>query len=265
MDNRNRNILFGLFAAVLALSVAAAVVFLMITENEAGIHNSEKMRLETYMLADELRQSSDDLTRMARLYTVTGDARYKDYFETILDIRSGAAPRPERYGGIYWDLVVDTGQKPRGDGKRASLMDLATTSGYTGAETALFVEAERNSLALAELEHAALDVEPSVDEAVALAVMAAIEDEDVENLLSGGLSEATFALHGAEYNRRKAEVMRPIDRLLASLDVRHDQAVNDGESTRYTLTPILLAALGLAALLSVGAIVWMAVSFRRGG
>ena len=241
MDNRNRNILFGLFAAVLALSVAAAVVFLMITENEAGIHDSERERLATYMLADELRQSSDDLTRMARLYAATGDARYKDYFETILDIRSGAAPRPERYGGIYWDLVVDTGQKPRGDGKRASLMDLATTSGYTGAETALFVEAEDNSDALAELEEEA---------------MAAVA--------AGDLARANDLLNNAEYNRRKADVMEPIDRLLVSLDARHDQAVNDGESTRYTLTPILLAALGLAALLSVGAIVWMAVSFRRG-
>ena len=241
MDNRNRNILFGLFAAVFALSVAAAVVFLMITENEAGIHDSERERLATYMLADELRQSSDDLTRMARLYAATGDARYKDYFETILDIRNGVAPRPERYGGIYWDLVVDTGQKPRGDDKRASLMDLATTSGYTGAETALFVEAEDNSDALAELEEEA---------------MAAVA--------AGDLARANDLLNNAEYNRRKADVMEPIDRLLMSLDVRHDQAVNDGESTRYTLTPILMAALGLTALLSVGAIVWMAVSFRRG-
>ena len=242
MDNRNRNILFGLFAAVLVLSVAAAVVFLMITENEAGIHNSEKMRLETYMLADELRQSSDDLTRMARQYAATGDARYKDYFETILDIRNGAAPRPERYGGVYWDLVADTGQPPRGDGESVPLLDLAEASGYTGAETALFLEAEDNSDALAELEEEA---------------MAAVA--------AGDLARATDLLNNAEYNRRKAEVMRPIDRLLASLDVRHDQAVNEGESTRYTLTPILLAALGLAALLSVGAIVWMAVSFRRGG
>ena len=241
MDNRNRNILFGLFAAVLALSVAAAVVFLMITENEAGIHNSEKMRLETYMLADELRQSSDDLTRMARQYAATGDARYKGYFETILAIRNGAAPRPERYGGVYWDLVADTRQPPRGDGSSVPLLDLATTSGYTGAETALFVEAEDNSDALAELEEEA---------------MAAVA--------AGDLARADDLLNNAEYNRRKADVMEPIDRLLVSLDVRHDQAVNDGESTRYTLTPILLAALGLAALLSVGAIVWMAVSFRRG-
>ena len=241
MDNRNRNILFGLFAAVFALSVAAAVVFLMITENEAGIHDSERERLATYMLADELRQSSDDLTRMARQYAATGDARYKDYFETILDIRNGAAPRPERYGGVYWDLVADTGQSPRGEGASVPLLDMATESGYTGAESALFLEAEDNSDALAELEEEA---------------MAAVA--------AGDLARATDLLNNAEYNRRKAEVMRPIDRLLVSLDHRYSQAADDGESTRYTLIPILLAALGLAALASVGGIAWTAMASRRG-
>ena len=241
MDNRDRNILFGLFAAVVVLSVAAAAVFLMITENEAQIHNAEKERLATYMLADELRQSSDDLTRMARQYAATGDARYKDYFETILDIRNGAASRPERYGGVYWDLVADTGQPPRSAAAGVSLMSLAEKAGYTGDEIVLFLEAENNSDALAELEEDA---------------MAAVA--------AGDLARAGDLLNNAEYNRRKAEVMKPIDELLVSLDVRHDQAVNDGESTRYTLTPILLAALGLAALLSVGAIVWMAMGLRRG-
>lgn len=241
MDNRNRNILFGLFAAVFALAVAAAVAFMMITENEAGIHDSASERLATYMLADELRQSSDDLTRMARQYAATGDARYKDYFETILDIRNGAAPRPERYGGVYWDLVADTGQSPRGEGASVALLDMATASGYTGAESALFLEAEDNSDALAELEEDA---------------MAAVA--------AGDLSRATDLLNNAEYNRRKAEVMRPIDRLLVSLDHRYSQAADDGESTRYTLIPILLAALGLTALLSVGGIAWTAMASRRG-
>ena len=265
MDNRNRNILIGLIGAVLALSVAAVAAFLMIDGNGTESRDSERERLTTYMLADELRQSSDDLTRMARLYTVTGDARYRDYFERILDIRNGAAPRPERYGGIYWDLVVDTGQPPRNAGASVSLMDLATNAGYTDDETALFAEAERNSLALAELEHAALDVAPSFEEEIALSIIAAVGDEDVESLLSGDLSGAMHALHGAEYNRRKAAVMEPIDRLLVSLDDRHNQAAVDGESTRGALTLILLATLGLTALLSGVAIVWTAMAFRRGG
>ena len=240
MDNRNRNILFGLFAAVFALAVAGVVVFLMIGSNEASSRYSASERLETYMLADELRQSSDDLTRMARQYAATGDARYKGYFETILDIRNGAAPRPERYGGVYWDLVADTGQPPREAGESVSLLDLATASGYTGAETALFLEAEDNSDALAELEEEA---------------MAAVA--------AGDLARATDLLNNAEYNRRKAEVMRPIDRLLVSLDDKYSRAADDGASARGALIPIMLAALGLTALVSVGAIAWTAMAFRR--
>ena len=46
------------------------------------------------MLADELLQSSDDLTRMARSYVITGDIKYKRYFGEIYDIREGKQPRP---------------------------------------------------------------------------------------------------------------------------------------------------------------------------
>ena len=267
MDNRNRNIILALFAAVVALSVAAAVVFLMTTENEAQIHNAETARFASHALADELRQSSDDLTRMARLYTVTGDERYKGYFQTILDIRNGDAPRPERYGGIYWDLAVADGALPPGRSAGArteSLRNLAEAAGYTSDDLALFDEAERNSLDLAELEDAALDVEPSVEEMVVLSIMSTLADEDVETMLNS-LDGAAYALHGAEYNRRKADVMRPIDELLVTLDERHTQDVSDGESTRYTLIPILLGALGLAALAGIGGVAWTLMAFRRGG
>ena len=242
MDNRNRNIFFALFAAVLALSIIAAAVFLMITENEAAIHDAETSRFASYALADELRQSSDDLTRMARQYAATGDARYKGYFDAILDIRNGNAPRPERYGGVYWDLVADSGQPPRGAEASVSLIDMAAGLGYTSAETALFRAAMDNSNALAELE----------EEAMAAAA-------------SGDFARAGELLNNSEYNRRKAAVMKPIDDLLVALDERHTEEADDGASTRYALIPILLGALGLAALAGIGGIVWTFMAARRGG
>ena len=42
---------------------------------------------------------------MARMYVVTGEPRYATWFEEILAIRNGTAPRPERYDLVYWDLV----------------------------------------------------------------------------------------------------------------------------------------------------------------
>lgn len=60
----------------------------------------------SYQLADELRQSSDDLTRMARTYAVTGNEKYQKFFNRILTIRNGETPRPQDYNDIYWDLVT---------------------------------------------------------------------------------------------------------------------------------------------------------------
>ena len=62
------------------------------------------MLYEVITYAEQLRDSSDELTHFARTYVVTGDARYKDSYFDVLHIRQGTLPRPERYYGPYWDL-----------------------------------------------------------------------------------------------------------------------------------------------------------------
>ncbi|PXA03576.1 hypothetical protein DDZ13_11385 [Coraliomargarita sinensis] len=52
------------------------------------------------------RQTSDDLTKFARMYVETGDDRFRCYFNKILEIRNGELPRPEHYDRAYWDLVL---------------------------------------------------------------------------------------------------------------------------------------------------------------
>ncbi|HJX31225.1 MAG TPA: hypothetical protein VJ624_05160 [Thermodesulfobacteriota bacterium] len=41
------------------------------------------LSLQSYTLADELRQSSDDLTRFARIYVATGDPKYEQFIGTF--------------------------------------------------------------------------------------------------------------------------------------------------------------------------------------
>ena len=62
--------------------------------SELQTKNAHTTQLRSFVLADELRQTSDDLTRMARLYVATGNPIYKDYYQEILDVRDGKAPRP---------------------------------------------------------------------------------------------------------------------------------------------------------------------------
>ena len=56
------------------------------------------------LLADELRQSSDDLTRLVRSFVVAGEKRFIDQFRATLAIRNGERPRPDNYHRIYWDF-----------------------------------------------------------------------------------------------------------------------------------------------------------------
>ena len=66
---------------------------------------SEDHRYRSLLLAGELFQSSEDLTRMARTYVTTGNPIYKHYFFDILDIREGIKPRLQNYPNTYWHLA----------------------------------------------------------------------------------------------------------------------------------------------------------------
>lgn len=45
-----------------------------VRQTQAQVSLASAARYQSTILADELRQSSDDLTRLARTYVVTGDA-----------------------------------------------------------------------------------------------------------------------------------------------------------------------------------------------
>ncbi len=110
-----RATLLAIFGVCVALLAGLGYVFSLQAWVHREIAATESRRYESYKLADELRQTSDDLTRMARTYVVTGDPIYEQYFQDILAIRNGQKPRPRNYGGIYWDLVSKERPRPTPD------------------------------------------------------------------------------------------------------------------------------------------------------
>ena len=76
----------GLTTIILILT--SLIILLYLNQNQ--LYENQNRKFESYLLADELRQSSDDLTRLMRTYAVTGDEKYKDYFFAVLDIRNAA-------------------------------------------------------------------------------------------------------------------------------------------------------------------------------
>ncbi|KQU83875.1 hypothetical protein ASD00_33780 [Ensifer sp. Root31] len=151
-------------------------------------------KYRSYLLADGLRQSSDDLTRLVRTYAETGDASFKNQYNAVVEIRNGTRPRPEDYHRIYWDFVASGETKPRPDGVAISLNDLMKQAGFTDEEFALLDEAAKRSDALIKLETEAMDL---VDHVATLGLTAQ--------------RKATQMLNSPDYHRYKAEIMKPVD------------------------------------------------------
>ena len=60
-----------------ALASALIVVFSVYMDAEKQVDHANELRYRSRLLAGELRQSSDDLTRMVRTYVLAGNPAYK--------------------------------------------------------------------------------------------------------------------------------------------------------------------------------------------
>jgi len=234
-----KNTLFLMFATSAVLMAAILFTFFLIVSNEGEIAAAENRRLESYKLADELRQTSDDLTRMARTYVVSTDPRYLAYFKRIVDIRDGAAPRPVDYDTIYWDFVIATGQKPRPDEEPAALEALMREMNFTADEFALLRQAQNRSDGLIELEERAMN-----------AVQGRYPDEKGDFVIEDkpDFLLARELVHGDAYHDNKAEIMEPINEFFGKVNTRTTAEVAALRTQGNRLT-VLAVGLMLAAVM----------------
>jgi len=243
-----------------ALSTTLVVILLMLgmggimawmVGNQSKILSAQERRYESYRLADELRQSSDDLTRLARTYVTTGDARYESHYWTVLNIRNGTAPRPLEYGRIYWDFMAVDGVKPRPDGKVIALRQLMEDQGFTEAEFAKLKEAQDNSDGLVKIETIAMN-----------AVKGLFDDGNGSYSKKGEPNPelARKLMNSREYHLEKARIMRPIDEFFVMLDQRTQSEVQNFVRRGYILFYTLL---GMAALTIVVVIRMCATFFTK--
>ena len=216
---------------VLALLFGGALY--RVRQTQAQVSLANEARYQSYILADELRQSSDDLTRLARTYVVTGDAKYEQQYLEILDIRGGKKPRPHNYERIYWDFVAAGETMPRPRGEAIALSELMKRAGFSEQEFAKLKEAENNSNALVKTEVAAMN-----------AVKGLFDDGSGRFVEKDGpdMEMARKLLHSDDYHRFKAQIMKPVDAFLGLLDERTGQAVARAEeaSRQAFLVAVLL-------------------------
>ena len=143
------------WSAMLALLCAllAAVFVYLSYFTLAERQEASDRRYESFLLAEQMRLSSDQLTLMARAYAATGNPKFLQFYNQILDIRNGKQPRPENYHRVYWDfLMPQQGQPPFPNGQTISLHNLLDKNGFTEQELQQLRSAQASSDQLAELE-----------------------------------------------------------------------------------------------------------------
>lgn len=123
-----------------------------IFKNEQSLAELQRRRYESRQIAEELRRSSDDLTRMARTYAVTGDPRFLEYFKEISAIRDGKSPRPDNYENIYWDFISAKKNYQPNFGEKISIIDRMKVLHFSELELDILREAKELSDELIKME-----------------------------------------------------------------------------------------------------------------
>jgi PAS domain S-box-containing protein len=217
----------------LAMFVVIATVFSFYAYSEKRIDRANELRLQSFLLADELRQSSDDLTRMVRSYVATGDIIYKQHYQEILAIRDGTQARPVDYRNIYWDMVLEDDKRPSPSGEAISLLQLMQQTGFTETELGKLVQAKTNSDALTHTE---------------LAAMALLES--TQSATETNRVKAMQMLNDLAYHQAKYQIMQPINEFYQLMDQRTLKAVHAAENTA-TLIRGLFVVFGLLLVVTL--------------
>lgn len=184
------------------------------------LEDAYELQYKSLLLAQELRQSSDDLTRMARTYVVTGNSMFEEQFNMVLDIRNGKLERPKRYNGIFWDFLTLEGSIPMLDGNKISLRDLMKQSNFTQDEMNMLITSQKESDDLTNLETKAMN-----------AVKGTFQDKDGNYTIKGkpDFKLARDIMHSDEYHKAKIRIMKPLNQFYLAFEKRTKQKVSDAK------------------------------------
>lgn len=224
-----------IFGAIIAITTILSFLVVAMINNQRSLSKSEENRYQSYLLADELRQSSDDLSRMARTFAVTGESRYATLYQQILSIRNGQEPRPSNYSHPYIDFLA-AGQKVDSELDSAvTLLELMRRQGMSEAELDKLKEAEHASNELVNLESQAIDT--------ALGA----------NGMKPDLSASTRLVYSPRYDAEKARIVAPVKEFFVLLDKRTQLEV---DHLRATGSAFMTAVSVMVFLLIVIAVIY---------
>ncbi|MBT8339712.1 MAG: transporter substrate-binding domain-containing protein, partial [Desulfatitalea sp.] len=210
----------------------------------------EERRHRSFLLALELKQSSDDLTRFARTYVVTGDPKYETFYWDIIAIRDGNRPHPANFTTTFWDLVAAGRLAPDTAGETYSIRQQMMTLEFTQAEQQKLASAKKESDALVRRETVAMN-----------AVKGRFQDAQGRFTVKGDpdMRMARRIMHDLEYHEAKGRIMKPLDAFFSELELRTANELNIIRGRNNAL----IIAIALLTVMTIGVAVYVFFLLKR--
>jgi len=233
--------LFIWLVLVLALLMAMmASVTRELKNANLNLDQAHESRYYSFLLANEMRRTSEDLTKFGRAYVTTGDPNDEERYYFVLDIFNGKRARPRHYERFNWDLV-NTKQLNNTPGEPGvPLIELMKRAGFTAPELAKMQEAKTNSDSLTKIEITAFN-----------AIKGQFDDGNGHFSVVGAPNQAMAQelMFDQNYRTMVGRVMVPINDFLRMVDER-TQARVDVAQVRYSqLEIVIFSLLGASMLL----------------
>ncbi len=236
-----RKLFIVIFSFMFLLVAGLSVTFFALTNAMTEFADSTENFEKSLSLTRELKHSSDDLTRMVRLYAATGNPKYEEIYNLIVDIRAGKVARPQQYDANFWSVLPDNLSSIAYSDQKISLIDLMRQKGFTQEELALLSEANNLSTRLIEREMTAFN-----------AVKGKISEKD-RAMLENGETLSAFAnriVNDDVYLKEKAEIARPINKFFELSQTRLQNRLT-ADMDRVHLMNIILTVILVAMIVCI--------------
>lgn len=216
-------ILFALLCSIMvSLLLILGILLYQLNHQSRAIDADISAAMQQIMLAQELRQSSEHLTKFARAYAATGNPKWKQLFDRVLAVRNGFAPLPPGHHFAYWDKAATPGeillQLGSQQKRHPSLLERMAAAGITDAELSQLRQALLLSDNLVNLERQAFDAIEGVN-----------RTEKGINKITADPELARALLFSNGYFQEKGKIMTPIAQFYQAVYQRSQQQLQQSQ------------------------------------
>lgn len=231
---------------ILSTAVFLGAMYYLVDQvqgTQETIFQSEHRRFDYHGVARELKETSDELTMMARLFTVTSDPKYELYHSDILTIRNGEMPRPPDYSPAYWDSILAGSERRIDKGQKEGFEARVSRFHFNERELDWLHEAERR-----------LEVQVGLERRAFAALKGLYPDAQGKYRVYGKPDAllARSLILGEQYLRARDALAAPLAQFVDAVDERARLEAETARKTQQRKVQALLGLIALAAVVGLG-------------